>query len=432
MNTRYEKIQTKLFKKNREKFCTNLISNSIAIFNSNDIFPLSADSQLPFKQHSDIFYLTGIDQEETILLLFPNAIQEEYKEILFIKETSETIKIWEGEKLSKQQATEISGINTIFWIHQFDAIFCSLVHQVETIYLNLNEHSRASREVETREDRFVKNLMPKFPLHQYKRSQPILHKIRSIKELQEIELISKACKITENGFRRVLKFIKDGVYEYEIEAEFIHEFIKNRSKGFAYSPIIASGKNATVLHYVQNNAICRNGELLLLDVAAEYANYSSDLTRVVPISGRFTKRQKDIYQAVLDIKNFATDLLIEGMLFKNYNEEIGKFVTSKLIEIQLLNKVDIQNEDKKNPAYKKYFMHGTSHFLGLDTHDYGNYHEPLQENMILTVEPGIYIPQEKIGIRLEDNVVIQKNNKPINLMENIPILIEEIEELMNA
>ena len=296
----------------------------------------------------------------------------------------------------------------------------------------MNEHSRASREVETREDRFVKNLMPKFPLHQYKRSQPILHKIRSIKELQEIELISKACKITEKGFRRVLKFIKDGVYEYEIEAEFIHEFIKNRSKGFAYSPIIASGKNATVLHYVQNNAICRNGELLLLDVAAEYANYSSDLTRVVPISGRFTKRQKDIYQAVLDIKNFATDLLIEGMLFKNYNEEIGKFVTSKLIEIQLLNKVDIQNEDKKNPAYKKYFMHGTSHFLGLDTHDYGNYHEPLQENMILTVEPGIYIPQEKIGIRLEDNVVIQKNNKPINLMENIPILIEEIEELMNA
>ncbi|MCB9201529.1 MAG: aminopeptidase P family protein [Flavobacteriales bacterium] len=420
-----------LFKKNRVKFTDKLLPNSIAFFNSNDVYPLSSDSVLPFKQHSDIFYLSGINQEESILVLYPDALEKENQEILFVQETNEHIKIWEGEKLTKEQATEISGIKNIQWIQNFDSVVNSLLIQSENIYINLNENPRANTEVQTREDRFIEKIKRKYPAHTYKRSNPILQNIRSIKEPEEIELIQKACNITEKTFCRILKFAKPNVWEYEIEAEMIHEFTRSKTQGHAFSPIIASGKNATILHYLQNNKQCKDGELVLLDFGCQYNNYNSDMTRVIPVNGKFNPRQKEVYQAVLNVKNYATSLLVDGLTFKEYNKEVGNFMTSELIKLKLLDKVDIQNQNEKNPAYKKYFMHGTSHFLGLDTHDYGNYNNPIKENMVLTVEPGIYIPNEKIGIRLEDDVVVQKDKKPINLLTNSPIEIEEIEELMN-
>lgn len=428
---KYDQISPQLFVKNRAKFIAHLKPNSLAIFNSNDIYPVSADSTLPFKQHSDILYLSGIDQEESILLLFPEAKNKTDREILFIKETNEHIAVWEGRKFTKTEATQTSGIETVYWISEFEAIFKRLLSEAKHIYLNSNEHPRHTTETETREDRFIKNSMSLFSNLTIEKSNSILHQIRAVKEPEEIALIQHACNITEKGFRRILSFVKPNVTEYEIEAEFIHEFIHNRSRGFAYTPIIASGKNTTVLHYIENNQICKRGDLLLLDVAAEYANYSSDLTRTIPVSGKFTSRQKDVYNAVLRIKNYATSLLKPGLLFTNYNQAIGELMTKELVDLQLLTLQDVKNQTKEKPAYKKYFMHGTSHFLGLDTHDYGDTTQPMQTNMVLTVEPGIYIPEENMGIRIEDDVVIQTNGEPLNLMKNIPIEIEEIEDLMN-
>ena len=428
---KYHKINSNLFIKNRKKFVAMMKPNSVAFFNSNDIYPISADSTLPFEQHRDIFYLSGIDQEESILMLCPNASDLNYREVLFLKETNEHIAIWEGEKLTKQQAFETSGIKTVFWLDEMEKIIKSLVINCENIYYNHNEHYTANVEVETREERFNKWIENKFPKINKERSNPILQHLRSIKDNIELDLIQTACNITNKGFRRVLNFVKDGVWEYEIEAEFIHEFLKNRSKKFAYSPIIASGNNANILHYTQNNKQCRNGELILMDVGAEYANYSSDMTRTIPVSGRYNKRQKDIYNAVLRVKKDATKMLIPGTDWKEYHIEVGKLMTSELINLGLLDKADIQNESKESPAYKKYFMHGTSHHLGLDTHDYGLLENPMQENMVFTVEPGIYLPDEGFGIRLEDDIVIQAKGEPLNLMNNIPIEIEEIEELMN-
>jgi Xaa-Pro aminopeptidase len=304
--------------------------------------------------------------------------------------------------------------------------------EADTIYFNTNEHYRQAVETQTREDRFIEKCKKEYPAHQYAKSNPILQTIRGIKEPEEIQLMQTACDITEKGFRRLLGFIKPGVYEYEIEAELLHEFIRNRSKGFAYSPIIASGNNANVLHYLENIAQCQAGELILMDVAAEYANYSSDLTRTVPVSGKFTQRQKEVYMAVLRVKNEATKMLVPGTIWAAYHKECGKIMTSELLGLGLLDKADVQNEDKDWPAYKKYFMHGTSHHIGLNTHDYGALKTPMKANMVFTVEPGIYIPEEKMGVRLEDDVVIQKNGEPFNLMGNIPIEVEEIEELMQA
>lgn len=428
---KYHKINVNLFIKNRKKFVAMMKPNSVAFFNSNDIYPVSADSTLPFEQHRDIFYLSGIDQEESVLMLCPNASDSNYREVLFLKETNEHIAIWEGEKLTKEQAFETSGIKTVCWLDEMEKIIESLVTNCENIYYNHNEHYRANVEVETREDRFNKWIENKFPKIKKERSNPILQHLRSIKENIELELIQTACNITNKGFRRVLNFVKDGVWEYEIEAELIHEFLKNRSKKFAYSPIIASGNNANILHYTQNNKQCRNGELILMDVGAEYANYSSDMTRTIPVSGRYNKRQKDIYNAVLRIKKEATKMLIPGTDWKEYHIEVGKLMTSELINLGLLDKADIQNESKESPAYKKYFMHGTSHHLGLDTHDYGLLENPMQENMVFTVEPGIYLPGEGFGVRIEDDVVIQAKGDPLNLMQDIPIEIEEIEDLMN-
>lgn len=406
--------------------------NSLAVFNSNDIYPIGADSTMPFQQDRDLFYLSGVDQEESILVLFPDAPDPKHREVLFLKETNEHIAVWEGEKLTKERALEVTGIQTVYWLKNFDKTFFELMTQSETVYINTNEHYRQATETETREARFIKTLKAKYPAHNWAKSNPILQRLRAVKDPIEQELMQKACDITEKGFRRILNFVKPGVWEYEIEAEFMHEFLRNRSKGFAYTPIIASGNNANVLHYIENNQQCKEGDLILLDVGAEYANYSSDMSRTIPVSGRFTKRQKEVYNAVNRVKNDATKLLVPGTLWKEYHVEVGKLMTSELISLGLLNKADVQNEDPDWPAYKKYFMHGTSHHIGLDTHDYGILWEPIKADMIFTVEPGIYIPEEGFGIRLEDDLVIQEQGAPFNLMRNIPIEAEEIEDLMNA
>ena len=429
---KYHQIDRNLFIKNRAKFTTQMKPNSVAVFNSNDIYPVSADSSLPFEQHRDIFYLSGVDQEESILLLFPDAPYEHLKEVLFLKETNEHIAIWEGEKLTKDRAFEVSGIKSVIWLQDFQKTLKEVMAYAETMYINTNEHYRASIETETREARFVKCWKENYPAHKVEKSNPILQRIRSIKERAELDLIQTACDITEKGYRRVLKFVKPNVAEYEIEAEFAHEFLRNRSKGFAYTPIIASGNNANVLHYIENNQQCKAGDLILLDVGAEFANYSSDMTRMVPVSGKFTDRQKEVYNAVLRVKNEATKMLTVGNLWKQYHVEVGKVMTSELLGLGLIDKADVQNENPDWPAYKKYFMHGTSHHMGLDTHDYGLLHEPMKANMVFTVEPGIYIPAEGFGIRIEDDVVIQEKGEPFNLMRNIPIEVDEIESIMNS
>ena len=428
---KYLPIDGKLFVKNRKKFTAAMKPKSVAIFNSNDIYPVSADSTLPFAQHRDIFYLSGIDQEESILLLCPDAPYEHLREILFLRETNEHIAVWEGEKLTKERAFEVSGIKSVYWLQDFKKILYEVMTYTETMYINTNEHYRASVETETREDRFTKWWKSEYPAHNVAKSNPILQRLRSIKEKEEIDLIQQACNITEKGFRRLLSFVQPGVAEYEIEAELIHEFVRNRSKGFAYTPIIASGNNANVLHYIENNQVCQAGDLILLDVAAEYANYSSDLSRTIPVSGRYTDRQKTVYNAVLRVKNEATKLLTPGTLWKEYHKEVGKIMTSELLGLGLIDKADVQNENPEWPAYKKYFMHGTSHHLGLDTHDYGLLHEPMTANMVFTVEPGTYIHAEKFGVRIEDNVVVQESGEPFNLMRNIPVEVDEIETLMN-
>jgi Xaa-Pro aminopeptidase len=429
---KYLPIDSQLYVKNRAKFVAQMKPNSVAVFNSNDIYPVSADSSLPFAQHRDILYLSGVDQEESILLLFPDAPYENLKEILFLKETNEHIAVWEGEKLTKDAAFATSGIKNVIWLQDFEKTLKEIMSYADTMYINTNEHYRASIETETREARFVKSWKQNYPAHKVEKSNPILQKLRSVKEQTELDLIQKACDITEKGFRRILKFVQPGVAEYEIEAEFAHEFLRNRSKGFAYTPIIASGNNANVLHYIENNQECKSGDLILLDVGAEYANYSSDMSRTIPVSGRFSDRQKEVYNAVLRVKNEATKMLVPGTFWKEYHVEVGKLMTSELLGLGLLDKADVQNEKADWPAYKKYFMHGTSHHMGLDTHDYGLLHLPMVANMVFTVEPGIYIPAEGFGIRLEDDVVIQASGEPFNLMRNIPIEVEEIESLMNS
>ena len=429
---KYHQIDRNLYIKNRAKFTSQMKPNSVAVFNSNDIYPVSADSTLPFAQHRDILYLSGVDQEESILLLFPDAPYENLKEIVFLKETNEHIAIWEGEKLTKDRAFEVSGIKTVIWLQDFHKTLKEVMTYADTIYINTNEHYRAVIETETREARFVNWWKSNYPAHKVEKSNPILQRIRSIKESEEIDLIQTACNITEKGYRRVLNFVKPNVMEYEIEAEFAHEFLRNRSKGFAYTPIIASGNNANVLHYIENNQQCKAGDLILLDVGAEYANYSSDMTRMVPVSGRFSERQKEVYNAVLRVKNEATKMLVPGTFWKQYHVEVGKIMTSELLGLGLIDKADVQNENPDWPAYKKYFMHGTSHHMGLDTHDYGLLHEEMTANMVFTVEPGIYIPAEGFGIRIEDDMVIHEKGAAFNLMRNIPIEVEEIESIMNS
>lgn len=429
---KYDKIDNALYIDNRKRFTSRLKPKSMAIFNSNDIYPISADSAMPFQQHRDILHLSGVDQEESILVIFPDAVDEKDREILFLTETSDLIAVWYGAKLNKEQAYEVSGIKSVYWLEEFNTIMKRLMSQAENVYLNTNEHLRANTEVQTREDRFIKKIKKDFPGHTYLRSAPIMHYIRSIKNPIELELMQHACDITEKGFRRLLKFIKPGTWEYEIEAELLHEFIKNRSNGWAYTPIIGSGISATVLHYIENNKQLMDGDVILMDIGAEYANYSSDMTRCVPANGKFTSRQKDVYNAVLNVKTAATKLLVPGTFMNEYHVEVGNLMEKELLGLGLIDKSDIKNQDPNWPAYKKYFMHGTSHYIGLDTHDVGSWVDPIEANMVFTVEPGIYIPEENLGIRIEDDVVVQENGEPFNLMRDIPIEADEIEDLMNS
>ena len=428
---KYLQIKSDLFINNRKRFVKELKPNSLAIFNANDVMPTNADGSMGFVQNSDLFWLTGIDQEETILLIYPDAASKTFKEVLFLRETNAHIAVWEGHKYTKDEAYKTSGIESIYWISEFPAIFKQLMSQTKRVYLNSNEHTRAIVEVETRDARFTKMCKEKYPLHRYERSAPIMHKLRAIKSKEEIELIKHACDITEKGVRRLLSFVKPGVTEYEIEAELSHEFIRNRSKGFAYTPIIASGLDSCVLHYTSNNKLCKKGDVLLLDVAAEYANYASDLTRVLPIDGKFTKRQKDVYNAVLRVFKGARKMLVKGNTFEKYNAAIGRMMEEELIKLGLLKAADVKKQDPKAPLYKKYFMHGTSHFLGLDVHDVGSFTIPFEPGMVFTCEPGIYIPKEKIGVRIENDILITDKGN-VDLMANIPIEADEIEELMNA
>jgi len=428
---RYEKLSSTLFIKNRAKLIELLPPKSMVIISSNDIMPTNADGTMGFKQNSDLYYLSGLDQEETLLIIYPDAPEDQYKEIAFVKETSELIEIWEGHKFTKEEAIEISGIKNIQWTSHFEQILKTIVYSAEQIYLIDNEHIRNSSSVETQNDRLNLEIKDKYPLHKIERLAPLLNVIRMQKETIEMEALQKAIDITEKAFRRILKFTKPGVFEYEVEAEFINEFIKNRSNGFAYAPIIASGSNACVLHYIENTLACKDGDMLLLDVGACYANYNADMTRTIPVNGRFTKRQKQVYEAVHDVLNFATQIMTSGTYWVDYQKEVEKYMESKLIDLGLFTRNDVEKQDKHQPLFKKYFMHGVAHHLGIDVHDVWDKYKPFASGMVLTCEPGIYIREEGLGIRLENNLLITDKGA-VNLMNNIPIHWEEIETLMNA
>jgi Xaa-Pro aminopeptidase len=403
----------------------------MVVLNANDVLPTNADGTMVFRQSSDLFYLSGVDQEETILVLFPEHPDPKLREVLFVRETNDHIAVWEGAKLTKTQAQLVSGITRICWTHQFESIFRLMVFEADNVYLNQNEHTRNDSTTQTREARFVIQFKEKYPLHHIKRLAPLLHALRAVKQPQEIALLNRAMDITRDGFLRVLKFVKPGVWENEIEAEFIHEFIRQRSKGFAYTPIIASGKHSCVLHYIENSRECKDGDILLLDVAAEYANYNADMTRSIPVNGRYTKRQRAVYDAVLRVMKASTAMLIAGNVWDAYHVEVGKIMESELLGLGLITKQDIANQDPEWPAYKKYFMHGNSHFLGLDVHDVGNKYHKMAAGMVFTCEPGIYIPEESLGIRLENNILITETGN-IDLMAHIPVEAEEIEDIMNS
>lgn len=428
---RYNHIDASLFKENREKFISNLKTNAIAVFNSNDEYLRSGDQTFPFKQNADFFYLTGIDQEQSILLLFPDCPNPIYKSVLFLRQTNEHIAVWEGHKYTKKKATAVSGIENVFWLDEFWNIFYTIINYADTIYLNTNENDRASHDVSYRDLRFINQLKERYPLHEYKRSAPILRSLRAVKSETEISLTKKACSITDDAFRRVLKFVKPGVIEYEIEAEITHEFIRQGATGHAYSPIIASGANANILHYNDNNQICKDGDVILFDFGAEYANYNADLSRSIPVNGRFTKRQREVYNAVLYVMREARKMLIAGTVWNDYHEEVGKIMTDQLIQLGLLDRFEVERQNPSMPLYKKYFMHGTSHHLGLDVHDFASRYKPFEPGNILTCEPGIYIKEEGLGIRLENDILITDSGN-IDLMADIPIEADEIEELMNA
>jgi len=428
---RYEPICTDFLIRNRDKLRATLKPGSLVIVHANDSYPTNADGTLPFKQNSDLFYLTGVEQEETVLLLMPDSPDPKEREILFLKETSDRIAVWEGEKLTKEQASAATGIERIEWVQNFESFFHRMAPQVEHIYLTTNEHLRATSVVETRNARFIKECQARYPLHRYERLAPLLHRLRMIKDKEEIRIMQRACDITGQGFRRVLNFIKPGVGEWEIEAELLHEFVRRGSRGFAYSPIIGSGKNACILHYVANDRICKDGDLVLMDVAAEYAGWASDLTRTVPVNGKFTKRQRLVYDAVLRVLRGANELLRPGNSPMEYQKQVIEIMERELVKIGLFTAKEARAQGPEKALVRKYFMHGTSHHLGLDVHDVCPPHEPFAEGMVFTIEPGIYIREEAIGVRIENDVVIGKKSNS-DLMRNIPIEADEIETLMHA
>jgi Xaa-Pro aminopeptidase len=426
---RYTPASSQFFVRNRSRLDKLLSGSSIAIFNSNDVMPTNADGTMSLSQNTDLYYLCGIDQEESVLVLFPDAKNPADREILFIRETNEHIAIWEGEKHSKEKATALSGINNIQWTSQIDATLHRLILQTRNIYLNTNEYVRADNSVQTRDSRFIKNCIAKYPLHNYERLAPLMHRLRIRKDKEEIKMLQQACDITESGFRRALNFVKPGVGEWEVEAEYAHEFIRHKSKGFAYTPIIGSGKNALCLHYMENNQICEDGAMLLMDVGAEYGNWNADMTRTIPVNGKFSDRQRAVYNSVLTVMRKCNEIMRPGILPADYQKKSVEFMEQELIILGLINADDARNQSDDKPLVKKYFMHGTSHHLGLDVHDVSPSEEPFAAGMVLTIEPGIYIREENMGVRLENNILIGETEN-IDLMSNIPIEAEEIEALM--
>jgi Xaa-Pro aminopeptidase len=428
---KYPKIGSALFVENRNKFSKLLKSNSLALLNANDEYTRSGDQAFVFKQNPDLFYLSGIDQEKTILLIYPDCPNPLYREVLFLRQINEQIKVWEGHKYTKAMAQEASGIINIHWLEDFDSVLHSIISYADHIYLNTNENDNSRFTVPYRDIRFIKQIKQQYPLHCYERAALVMRQLRDRKSSVEIDLIRQACQITQDAFIRTLKFTRPGVTEYEIEAEIIHEFIRQRATGHAYPPIIASGQNANILHYSENNMTCQAGELILMDFGAEYANYNADLSRTIPVSGKFNSRQKQVYNAVLKVMKGAKQLLVPGTGAKEYQEQVGELMTAELIGLKLISLEDVKNQNPSYPAYKKYFMHGISHHLGLDVHDFSDRYKPFAEGNVLTCEPGIYIKEEGFGIRLENNILITANGN-IDLMANIPIEAEEIEDLMNS
>jgi len=419
-----------LFIENRSRLRALLEPGSLVILHSNDVMPTNADGILGFKQNTDLFWLTGIDQEETILVIFPDAVEETNREILFVRETTPQIAVWEGKKLDKGQATELSGIKQVRWTSDFPGLLRALMLQARQVYLSTNEHARAVAEVRTRNDRFIRECRESFPLHRYERLAPLITSLRMVKSPAEIPLLREAARITGDGFRRVLGYVRPGVGEWEIEAELAHEFIRQGSRGFAYPPIIGSGKNANVLHYVSNHCRCRKGELVLLDVAAEYGNYNADLTRTIPVSGRFTRRQRDVYNAVLAILRGCGQILRPGITLKEYTDQSLEITARELVTLGLAKPSALRTARKRIAAAKAYLPHGISHHLGLDVHDVGLAGAPVAVGHCYTIEPGLYLPEEGFGIRLENDYWIGESANE-NLLANAPIEAAEIESLMN-
>ena len=426
---RYEPIDASLFVQNRNRLKGLLLPNSLAVVNANDVLPTNADGSLASIANTDLLYLSGVEQEQSILLLYPDADDEKHRELLFLRETNDELAIWEGHKLTKDEARKVSGIQQIHWLQDFPRLFHRLMCECEHVYLNTNEHKRAVVEVETREARFVADTLRRYPLHDYQRLARLMHQLRVQKTDLEVELISKASQITKQGFERVLRMVKPGVTETHVEAEFAYEFIRNGGR-FAYTPIIASGKNSNVLHYITNDQPCRKGDLLLLDVAANYANYNADMTRTIPVSGKYTRRQKQVYNAVLRVLRASIEGLRPGKRWKEWQKEAEQLIEKECVDLGLLTIRDIKKQDPDRPAVKKYFMHGVGHPLGLDVHDLGLVTEPMQEGWVMTVEPAIYIPEEGFAVRLETDVVIRQSGN-VDLMADIPIEADEIEEAMN-
>lgn len=428
---RYTPLPADFYIRNRKNLGRLLKPRSIVILDSNDILPTNADGHMGFRQQNDLFYLTGIDQEETLLILFPDAPAKEWTEILFVKETSEHIRIWEGNKLTREEATRQSGIRQVRWTSEFRSMLQSICNAADHIYLSSNEHPRAVVETQTRNDRMIRELKERFPLHRFERLSPFMNTLRAVKSPEETEQLRKAISITRDGFLHVLKKTRPGIREFELEAEFAYAFLRNGSRGFAYGPIIASGGNANVLHYTDNDQVCQEGDLILLDVGAEYGNYNADMTRVIPVSGKFSPRQREVYDAVLRVMREAASLLRPGITLAEYEKKVGRLMERELIALQLLRAEDVEKQDPEKPLYKKYFMHGTSHHLGLDVHDVGSRFRTLEPGMVFTCEPGIYIPEEKLGIRLENNFLVTEG-APTDLMASIPIEADEIEALMQT
>ncbi|MBS1759207.1 MAG: aminopeptidase P family protein [Bacteroidetes bacterium] len=426
---KYLPLNSKIFIKNRERFIAQMQQNSIAIFVSNDEVPENGDATHKFKQNSDLYWLSGVEQEDSMVILFPDNPDPKYREVLVLVRPNEMKEKWDGKRLRVQEAQAISGMKTIVWLDSIDALLQTWIHLADNIYLDSNENDRKGSLVRSRDYRFIDEMKNRYPLHHYLRAAKIMKELRAIKTAEEVEVIQKAIDITEQTFRRLLKFIKPGVTEYKIEAEIFHSFLSQRATRPAYGSIIASGDNARILHYVNNNQVCRDGELILMDFGAEYGNYCADLTRTVPVNGKFTKRQKEVYNACLAIHDYAKSLLKPGITIVDYTEKVGDEATRQFLKLGLITKADVKNEDSENRAYRKYLYHGISHHLGIDVHDLGTRTAPIKAGMVFTVEPGIYIEEEKMGIRIENNIWITKTGNK-DLFKNIPITVEEIEALM--